>query len=406
MNKINFSTSLGAIFTWYDFIIFNIAIALIFPKLFFTDMGYLIPMLVFAVGFLARPLGGIIFGIIGDRYGRKITLVSTLYVTGISTVFIGLLPTYTDIGVAATILLVAARILQTAAVGGEWGAASTMLVEHNLHHTRQSFFASFVNSGFAIGSVLASLVFMIVLSFGDSFFVDFGWRIPFLLSGILLLIGVYIRKKVLETPEFESIKQKKQVLRNPIKILFANHGKIVLLAGLAISLAPSWIYGIMVFATSYMIQFELISRPDLSILQFFAWCMISISMVVAAWFGTTVKKFNLFITGSVASVLLTFPMFLLVANGEALYAMLLLIPLVATTMSIAPSLFCNLYPTEIRQTGAGVSYNLGLIISGFMAIVSQQILLNTNNLMFVAVAFMILTVLSLAAALYLKKYVK
>ena len=405
MNKTNISTSLGAIFTWYDFIIFNIAIALIFPKLFFPDMGYLIPILVFAIGMLARPIGGILFGIIGDLLGRKITLVATLYVTGISTVIIGLLPTYSEIGIASTILLIIARVFQTAAVGGEWAAASSMLVEHNATNKKKSFITSFVNSGFGIANVLAALMFFLIFLKGETFVIDGGWRIPFLLSGLLLIVGVYIRNKVLETPEFLSNKNNKLIQSTPLRTTVINYYKPIVTAALVISLAASWAYVVMVFGVSYMIQKELITRSEVMQTQFLSWCVISMTLIFFGWLSDKVDKTKLLIFGAVCSLVLTWPVFLLIGSGNAILAMLSLTLLISPAMAVAPALFCELFPSTIRQTGVGISYNLGLIISGLMTVVAQQTLNLTQDLMSVAVVFIVLTFLSLASSLYLRKII-
>lgn len=401
--RINFSSILGATFTWYDFLIFNIAIAIIFPKIFFPDMGPLLPILAFAVGFLARPLGSMIFGFIGDRFGRKFSMISTLLVTGISTVCIGLLPTYEQIGVWATILLVLARIAQTAAVGGEYGAASTLLVEHNLESPKKSFISSFVTSGFAVGSIMASLAFFAVVSLGDSVFVEWGWRIPFLLSAVLLIIGVYMRSKITETPSFIESVEQNRIVANPLKTVVTRHFRTMMLSALAVSLPTAWTNAIMVFGAGYMIQSGLISRPDFLEVQILAWCVIAVAMATGGWLGDKVDKYKVFVASSLFSVILTWPIFVFISQGDALYAMLCLVLVMAPAIGTVPLLFCQLFPTEIRQTGSGVSYNLGLVFSGIMTIASQQILTNTQDIMNVAYAYMALTVIALISAFYLRK---
>jgi len=403
--KVNFSTALGATFAWYDFIIFNIAVALIFPKLFFPEMGYLIPILVFAVGFLARPIGSVLFGFFGDKVGRKTTLVLTLYVTGISTVMIGLLPTYADIGIVATVLLIVARILQSAAVGGEWAAASTMLIEHNVTSKRKNFITSFVSSGFGIANIMAAFVFLIVTSVGTEFFIDFGWRIPFLLSGILLIIGVYIRKKVLETPEFLSNQQHNTIVSHPLKETITKHYKHVIAAALVISLAPAWAYGIMVLGVGYMVQQDLMSRAEITQIQFFSWFAISLSLIFFGWLTDKIDYFKLLFFAALCSLILVWPIFFFIASGDAVIAMLALTLLIGPSMAVAPAFFCSLFPSTIRQTGSGVSYSLGLLISGIVPVVATQILITTGNILSVAIVYLVLTVISLAATFYLKKVI-
>src|ERR1700729_277474 len=189
MNSIVFASSVGTIIEWYDFLIYATAAALVFKKAFFPTFdslaGTLAALGSYAVGFLARPLGGALFGHFGDRLGRKSMLVVTLFVTGLSTFLIGLLPTYASIGVFAPILLIVLRIVQGIGLGGEWGGASLTVLEH-APADKRGFYASFVQIGFPIGLVLASLVFSLVTKLPDADFALWGWRIPFLVSIVLL----------------------------------------------------------------------------------------------------------------------------------------------------------------------------------------------------------------------------
>src|SRR6202158_5377378 len=192
MNSIGFASCFGTIIEWYDFLIYATAATLIFNKAFFPTFdplaGTLAALGSYAVGFLARPLGGALFGHFGDRLGRKSMLVLTLFIMGISTFCIGLLPTYALIGVLAPILLVLLRIIQGIGLGGEWGGASLMVLEH-APAERRGFYASFVQIGFPIGLVLATLVFALVTKMPDADFAAYGWRIPFLVSIVLLRGG-------------------------------------------------------------------------------------------------------------------------------------------------------------------------------------------------------------------------
>lgn len=403
-SKVNWTTTLGTMFTYYDFIIFNIAVALVFPKLFFPGMGHLLPILAFAAGLFARPLGGLIFGIIGDKFGRKISLLSTLYITGISTVLIGLLPTYDQIGITATILLFIARIAQTTAVGGEWAASSTMIAEYNADSPRRGFFASFVNSVFGISNILAAALFLVSMKFADSLSFNDAWRIPFLISSLLLIIGVYIRKGVLETPEFTELKTQGSTVKTPVRTLLNSYFKKIISSSLAISLAPSWVFAVMVFGSSYMIQHQLIEKTTLMKLQLVSWIIVGGSMMVFGWISDRMSKVSLFIASSVISLIVTWPIISFISQGEALIAMLMLSVLIGPAMAAAPALFCDLYPTQVRQTGVGISYNLGMVIAGIVTLVAQK--LSDVNIMYVAYVYLLLGALSLTSSLYLKKLIK
>jgi MHS family shikimate/dehydroshikimate transporter-like MFS transporter len=392
------------VFTWYDFIIFNLAVVMVFPQLFFPGMSGVLPVLAFAVGFLARPLGSAVFGVLGDLWGRKTTLVTTLYVTGISTVIIGVMPTHQDIGVWATVALVMARLLQTAAVGGEWAAASVLLTEHNDRHQRRGFLASFVSSSFAMASVLSTAVFMAVMSVGESFFMEGGWRIPFLLSGVLLVIGVYIRRRVVETPDFQRMQAQHQRSHNPLRELFRDHGARVAATAMSISLAPSWVYGVMVFGTGYMLASGLITRPDLTATQFQAWWIIAVALIATGWLTDRVDRVRILDFGALASLIMAWPVFWLIQQGHAFWAMISLTVLIAPAMAVAPSFFADSFPTAVRQTGTGVAYNLGLVMAGTVTVICQQIMALTNDISWIVAVYLIVTMMALGANQYLRRH--
>src|SRR5271168_3306947 len=211
LNSIVFASCFGTIIEWYDFLIYATAAGLIFNKAFFPTFdplaGTLAALGSYAVGFLARPLGGALFGHFGDRLGRKSMLVLTLFIMGLSTFCIGLLPTYASIGIFAPTLLILLRIIQGIGLGGEWGGASLMVLEH-APADKRGFYTSFVQVGFPIGLVLATLVFSLVTRLPDADFAAYGWRIPFLISIVLLGVGTFVRSRVPETPVFEGMKQR------------------------------------------------------------------------------------------------------------------------------------------------------------------------------------------------------
>src|ERR1700675_2597308 len=219
MNSVVFASCIGTIIEWYDFLIYATAAALVFNKAFFPTFDPLASTLAalgsYAVGFLARPLGGALFGHFGDRLGRKSMLVLTMFIMGLSTFCIGLLPNYASIGVLAPILLILLRIVQGIGLGGEWGGASLMVIEHSPADKR-GFYTSFVQIGFPIGLVLASLVFALVTKLPEADFAAYGWRIPFLISIVLLGVGTFVRSRVPETPVFEGMKQRDGLSDNPV----------------------------------------------------------------------------------------------------------------------------------------------------------------------------------------------
>src|SRR5579863_9220257 len=254
MNSIVFASCFGTIIEWYDFLIYATAATLVFNKAFFPTFDPLASTLAalgsYAVGFLARPLGGALFGHFGDRLGRKSMLVITLFIMGLSTFCIGLLPPYASIGVFAPILLILLRIIQGVGLGGEWGGASLMVLEH-APSDKRGFYTSFVQIGFPIGLVLASLVFGLVTKLPEADFASYGWRIPFLISVVLLGVGTFVRSRVPETPVFESMKQRDALSDNPVGEAVGKNAKSFLIAvGLKLS-EVSWVYMLTVFVVGY-----------------------------------------------------------------------------------------------------------------------------------------------------------
>src|SRR5580704_9378104 len=219
MNAVVFASCFGTIIEWYDFLIYATAAALVFNQAFFPTFeplaGTLAALGSYAVGFLARPLGGALFGHFGDRLGRKSMLVLTLFIMGLSTFCIGLLPTYDSIGVWAPILLILLRIIQGIGLGGEWGGASLIVLEH-APAGRRGFYTSFVQIGFPIGLVLATLAFTLASKLPEADFAAYGWRIPFLISIVLLAVGTFVRSRVPETPVFEDLRKRDGLSSNPV----------------------------------------------------------------------------------------------------------------------------------------------------------------------------------------------
>ena len=254
IGTIAFAGTIGTVVEWYDFIIYGTAAALVFNTLFFPKLdpriGTLAALGSFAVGFLARPVGGLIFGHFGDRLGRKSMLMITMVVMGLSTAAIGLLPTYAQIGIWAPVLLVLLRVLQGIALGGEWGGASLMVLEH-APQNRRGLYGSFVQVGFPVGLVAASTVFSLTATLPDADFKSWGWRIPFLISVLLVGIGLFVRARLPETPVFEQIKTRGQIVRSPFfEMILKDPRPFFVAVGLKLS-EVSWVYMLTVFVVIY-----------------------------------------------------------------------------------------------------------------------------------------------------------
>jgi MFS transporter, MHS family, shikimate and dehydroshikimate transport protein len=239
--RVAIASAVGATIEWYDFFLYGTAAGLVFNQLFFTNfdstVGTIIAFATFAVGFVARPVGGLVFGHFGDRIGRKKMLILTLLIMGGSTTVIGLLPTYDTIGVWAPLLLVAMRVLQGIGVGGEYGGAVLMAVEY-APRGRRAFFGSFAHIGVPAGLLLASGAFGLASLLPQDAFLAWGWRATFVASLVLLAIGAYIRLNVLETPAFEAARSHQQVLRVPALEVWRRHRRTMLLA-----MGTRWVEG-------------------------------------------------------------------------------------------------------------------------------------------------------------------
>ena len=219
MRRVALASMVGTSIEWYDFFIFGTASALVFGRLFFPTFselaGTLAAFASFAVGFVARPVGGLVFGHIGDRSGRKTTLVLTLTMMGLATFAMGLMPSYAAIGVWAPILMVVLRFVQGLAVGGEWGGAVLMATEHS-GGERRGFFGSFAQMGSAVGGLMATGMFLLMQQLPEEDFVSWGWRVPFLFSIVLVLVGLFIRLRIMESPVFAQIKEARRVVKVPV----------------------------------------------------------------------------------------------------------------------------------------------------------------------------------------------
>jgi MFS transporter, MHS family, shikimate and dehydroshikimate transport protein len=254
IRKVALASLIGTTIEWYDFFIYGTAAALVFPALFFPEFsetaGTLAAFATFGVGFFARPVGGIVFGHFGDRVGRKTMLVLTLTIMGVATTLIGLLPTYAAIGVAAPLLLVVLRFAQGLGVGGEWGGAVLMAVEHSPAE-RRGFFGSWPQMGVPAGLILSNLIFLAVATLPEEQFLAWGWRIPFLLSIFLVGVGLFIRLRIMESPAFRRVQESNTEARMPIVDVVRTYSKQVLLAAGAFLVINAYFY----ILVSYLINY-------------------------------------------------------------------------------------------------------------------------------------------------------
>jgi MFS transporter, MHS family, shikimate and dehydroshikimate transport protein len=340
MGAIAFAGTIGTIVEWYDFIIYGTAAALVFNKLFFPNVdpriGTLASLGSFAVGFLARPVGGAIFGHFGDRLGRKSMLMITMVAMGLATAAIGVLPTYAQVGIWAPIMLVLLRVAQGIALGGEWGGASLMVLEHAPRH-RRGLFGSLIQVGFPVGLVTASAVFSIVSALPDADFQAWGWRVPFLISILLVAIGIFVRARLPETPVFEQIKSRGQIVRSPFfEMLLKNPRSFLIAVGLKLS-GVSWVYMLTVFVVVY-------ATNELGLAKSLMLNAISLAALLEVFtiplFGHLSDLFGrraLYFAGVAFTIMFAFPLFWLLDMGAPAIVILTVVNRLISPSCSAPT---------------------------------------------------------------------
>jgi len=407
MNAIVFASCLGTVIEWYDFLIYATAATLVFNKAFFPTIdplaGTLASLGSYAVGFLARPLGGALFGHFGDRLGRKSMLVLTLFIMGLSTFCIGLLPTYASIGVLAPVLLILLRIVQGIGLGGEWGGASLMVLEH-APADRRGFYTSFVQIGFPVGLVLASLVFGLVTKLPDADVAAYGWRIPFLVSIVLLALGTFVRFRVPETPVFESLRVRDGLSGNPVGEAVSQNGKAFLIAvGLKLS-EVSWVYMLTVFVVGYATSKLGLAKPLMLDAVMYAALLELISLPLFGWLSDQIGRRPLYLLGALFTMLFAFPLFwMLESKSTALiFAAVMIAMNFGHGMMFAPEscYFPELFGPRVRYSGASFGFQVSAAIGGgFAPIIATALAGYLGGTSGVSIMMIVLALITLLAAL-------
>lgn len=406
--KATFASWIGTTIEYYDFSAYGLAASLIFPKLFFSSddpaLATVLSLATFAVAFIARPVGAVVFGHFGDRIGRKTALVLTLLLMGISTFLIGLMPTYDQIGVAAPVLLVLARLAQGFSVGGEYGGAVLMTVEHA--GRRGGFFGSLVNTGATAGLILANLVFLAVVQLPDDSLYSWGWRIPFLLSGILVIVGLIARTTLEETPEFEEAEQKGVVQQVPVVDVLRNHLGTVLLVALGILATGTAFTMTTVYSLSYGENTLGLTSSTVLTTLLTATVAILISLPLFGAIGDRFGVRRVFLGGAVSLIVLPFCWFALMDTrqlGWMILGFVLIFIGYSANYAVVPSYFSQVFPPAVRFTGMSVGITIGLIAGNAIApSVSSMILNSTGSWLIIACYMSGTAVLSLLAGLALR----
>ena len=369
--KVAFASMIGTSIEWYDYFLYGTAAALVFNKLFFPSydplVGTLLAFATFSLGFIARPVGGIVFGHFGDRIGRKKMLYLTLMIMGLSTACIGLLPTYAAIGIWAPILLVGMRLLQGFGLGGEWGGAVLMAVEH-APANRRGFYGSWPQLGAFVGLLLSTIVFRAVSKMPDSAFLSWGWRVPFLLSFILVAVGIWIRMTVAESPVFKRMKEQKQEVKMPIIEALTKHPKNIFIAMGARFAENGLFYVFTVFSLTYISTY--LKVPRVVGLNGLLWAAGIGIFSTAAWgaLSDVWGRRPIYMYGAIACGVLAFPFFWMLGTKDpTMIALAIVIPVClghAAMYGPQASFLSEMFSARVRYSGASFGYQLASIFAG------------------------------------------
>ena len=383
MRKVALTALAGTSIEWYDFFLYGAAAALIFPTAFFGEVpattALILSLLTFAAGFIARPIGGIIFGHFGDKIGRKKTLISALMLMGISSTLIGLLPTYAMIGALAPILLTILRFAQGLAIGGQWGGAM-LLVTESAPSDQRGYYGAFAQAGAPIGVILANLALIITSALvSDEFFNTWGWRIPFLASAVLILVSMYIQLNLEDTKAFKELAvhrneqendEKTAIQKSPIVEAVRKYPKRIMLAAGAFINIQVTFYILIAFLLAYGVQSAGMARDDMLTSVLIASAVMVPMQFLFSSYSDRHGRRGIFMLGAVLSGLWAFAIFPLVDTGSFwLITLAVSGGMVFLAMMYGPqaAFFTELFSTEVRYSGATLGYQFGAIIGGAFA---------------------------------------
>jgi MFS family permease len=405
LRRVVAASLIGATIEWYDFFLYGTVAGIVFNKLYFPVADPLVSILLayatFAVGFVARPLGGVIFGHFGDRIGRKSMLVMTLMIMGVATVLIGLLPTYQQIGVAAPILLLFLRVMQGIGLGGEWGGAVLMTYEY-APEGKKGLFASLPQIGLSIGLCMSAGVVAVASSLPEEQFLAWGWRVGFIASFVLVVVGLYIRLKIMETPEFAKLKEGGQEVKVPFVIMLREYPRNILLGMGARYIDGVFFNVFAVFSISYLVNTVHINRTT-ALWGVFASALVMIPFI--PFFGSLSDKWGRGKTYAIGAVLLAisvYPAFWAMSSGNivAIFAAMIIPFGVIYAMCYGPEagLFCDLFDARVRYTGISFVYQFsGIFASGITPIIATYLIAANGNQPWMLCAYVVFAALVSAA---------
>ncbi len=405
-----FASLIGTTIEFFDFYIYATAAVLVFPHLFFPagdpTAATLQSLATFAIAFFARPIGSAVFGHFGDRIGRKATLVAALLTMGISTVVIGMLPTYATIGAVAPLLLALCRFGQGLGLGGEWGGA-VLLATENAPPGKRAWYGMFPQLGAPIGFFLSGGIFLLLSEvLTDAQFFSYGWRIPFLASALLVLVGLYVRLKITETPDFQKVLDKGERVKVPVVEVLTQHTRVLVL-GTLIALATFVLFYLMtVFALNWGVSALGFSRQNFLVLQLVAVLFFAATIPVAALLADRHGRRGTLIWVSAAIAVFGLVLGPLFGSGSsALVTVFLCLGLALMGMTYGPlgTILAELFPAEVRYTGASLTFNLAGILGASLAPYVATMLATTYGLQYVGYYLSAAAVLSLIALVLVKR---
>jgi metabolite-proton symporter len=386
------ASTVGTSIEWYDFFLYGTAAALVFPKLFFPGseafVGVLASFATQFVGFAARPIGAAIFGHFGDRIGRKATLISTLLLMGIGTFLIGCLPTFNSIGASAAVLLVVLRIVQGIGVGGEWGGSVLLSMEWGTRRQR-GFMASWPQLGVPLGLLLSTGAVKLMSSVSGDGFLSWGWRIPFLFSIVLVGIGLYVRLRVTESPEFSAVRSAQQVVRLPVWESIKRHPRAILCSAFVRMSEQAPFYLFITFVLTYGTKHLNLAQGDLLSYTMVAAAVGLISVPLFGWVSDRIGRRLMYAIGIVCTGLFAFPYFgLLNTKVSWLVLVGIVVSLIFHDMQYGPqaALIAESFGTNVRYSGASLGYQFASVIAGGPApLIAAAILAHTGSSMWISV---------------------
>lgn len=413
--RVLIASLVGSSIEWFDYFLYGTMAALVFNQLFFVNedptVGLLLAYASFALSFFIRPFGGIIFSHIGDRIGRKKTLVLTLSLMGAATFAMGILPTYQAIGVAAPIILITLRLIQGLGIGGEWGGALLLATEY-AQPERRGFFGSIPQMGVTIGMVMGTLALWIMSLLPEQQFMTWGWRVPFILSALLVIFGLWIRKGIDETPEFKKVQEKGEIPKLPIVETLRYYWKEVLITigAKVVETAPFYIFS--TFIVSYGTSTLGFSRSAVLGAVMVSTVITTILIPVMGSLSDRVGRKKMYIVGTVAMMVFAFPYFWMIHQGSVL--MLVLATIIGLGIIWAPitavlgTMFSEIFDAKVRYTGVSLGYQIGAAVAGGTAPLVATALLASfdNSYVPVALYIMFTAVVSLIAIFAVKSRVE